>query len=194
MFFPLHVPGDSALTVMAPHCEHQEDVIEYIANRALPAGLMLYVKPHPAGRDTYPLPMLQRIKRLKNVRLIEPTVNSHHLIQGSRGLVVINSTAGFEGLLYQKPVVALGRGWYLGHGVTRDVPNLVELRHALAEALAHPPDRELVLRFVAAAWNASIPAKYLDPSPESVASLAGHFLAKTERLNHLAPGAVRPTA
>ena len=182
VFFPLHVPGDTAVTVRAAQYENQGAFVEFLARRAMPSGLKLFVKPHPAAFDEFSLPMLLRLKRLPGVRLIDPAVNSHEMISKARACVVLTSTVGFEALLYNKPVVVLGKVFYRGYGLTADVENAGDLPAVLAHAIKTPPDREAVLRFVHACHSATYPGDFYDFSPASFETLARAFQAKAARL------------
>ena len=59
------------------------------------------------GRNTFRL--LHRLRRRPNVRLVDPYTSTHELIRRSEAVVVISSTVGLEALLYDKPVLTLGR-------------------------------------------------------------------------------------
>jgi hypothetical protein len=149
IFFPLHLPNDSAITLRAPQFVRQEELIAYVAERALPWGVRLYVKPHLGGRDSFPLGMLARIRRTRNVRLIEPTINSHDLIPKAMATLVINSTVGFEAILHRRPTIVVGSPFYAGHGLTVDVQDLGSLPDAIERSFGFEPSAEDVVRLLA---------------------------------------------
>ncbi len=188
-FFPLHLSDDSAITVRAPQFQRQEEIVRYIAERALPLGTKLYVKPHPAAMHAYSLGTLHEISRIPNVRLIDPPVVSHELIAAAEGVCVINSTVGFESLLYGKPVLSLGRCFYRGFGITTDVDQLADVPRALARAVASPPDMELVYRFLHACFQATHPGHLAAQTPENFELLANALMGKLERLRRSGAGA-----
>lgn len=182
VFFPLHLADDSAITIRAPQFQRQEFLAAYIAERALPAGVKLYVKPHLGAMESYSVEMIAKLSRIPNVRLIEPQTNSHQLIQGAESMIVINSTVGWESLFYQKPVVVLGRVFYRGRGVTVDVENLTDLRSALQRAIANPPDWERILRFFHACHQATQPGVLYLRTEENLQNLTDGLIAKAQRL------------
>ncbi len=192
LFFPLHLGVDSALTIRAPQYVRQEVVVDHLVNHALPPGVKLYVKPHVGARDAYPIGMLAELRRMPNVRLIDPTANSHAMIQGALGTIVINSTVGFESLLYGKPVVTLGRSFYRGYGITTDVESLYDAREAVRTALEGRPDRELTLRFLGACLDATFEGSWFDVAPENIARLGAAIVRKAERLRQ--PATASPAA
>jgi hypothetical protein len=100
-----------------------------------------------------PLSLLARLRAIENVRVVPPHTSSHQLIEASEGVVVISSTVGLEALLYEKPVLTLGRPFYAGAGVTLDVESFREIRAAVPELLRFRPDGERIFRFLHAAMR-----------------------------------------
>jgi hypothetical protein len=172
IFFPLHLPNDSAITVRAPQFQQQDGLVQYVAQRALPAGTKLYVKPHIGARDSFELPFLMKLSRIPNVRLIAPTVNPYDLIEKSTAVLVINSTAGFEAVLKRKPVIVVGTPFYRRHNVTIDVDNLVDLPDAVERSLTFMPSEEDVLKFLHAYASSTFEGTYNDVRPENVERIA----------------------
>jgi capsular polysaccharide export protein len=184
VFFPLHLADDSAITIRAPQFQRQENLVAYVAERALPIGTKLYVKPHLGAMESYSIEMIRKIAKIPGVRVIDPRTNSHELIRGAQAMLVVNSTVGFESLFYQKPVVVLGRVFYRGYGVTTDVENLGDLRLAMMKAMSTPVDREKVLRFFLACHQATYPGILYRRTPENLADLSAAILDKMKRLGH----------
>jgi hypothetical protein len=183
IFFPLHHAVDAQLTVRAPGFLRQEFLIDWIA-RALPDGYKLYVKEHPRFIARYSLDTYRRIMRTPNVRLISPYVHPHDAILGAAALVTINSTAGFEALLYHKPVVVVGPVSYRGHGATIDVEDINQLPAYLHRALTSPPPAWKIDRFLWSMMQASYAGKLYDYSDENVAVLVGSLRRKITELTN----------
>jgi len=107
MLFPLHFIDDASITVRAPFID-QFNLIEDIS-RTLRQDVVLYVKPHPHWRCMdIPLDVMRKLRRLPNVKLLKYSTNTKELIKHSNSVVVINSTVGFEALVYDKPVFTFG--------------------------------------------------------------------------------------
>jgi capsule polysaccharide export protein KpsC/LpsZ len=51
---------------------------------------------------------MKEMMALPNVRMISPDVSTIDLINGSKGVFIINSTPGYEALVLGKPVVTFG--------------------------------------------------------------------------------------
>ena len=171
-FFPLHFPRESQLTIRAPHCQNQEAIVAMVA-RSLPTGYQLYVKEHPNHIGEIPHRVIKQISNMKDVVLLHPRTHSHELIQKSSGTVVINSTVGFESILYQKPVVVLGKPFYKGLGLTVDVDDYFYLPEALRQALnLGEIPYESIIAFVSALRKESYPGKYGDISEQNIQAVA----------------------
>jgi hypothetical protein len=133
-FFPLHYHIESRLTIRDPHCWRQEFIVEYVA-RSLPQGYKLYVKPHPEWPLAFPYEGLKLISEISNVKLINPSISSIDIIKKSDAVVVINSTAGFEALIYGKPVIVFGTEFYTDNDIVCKVNDLRKLPEILEYAI-----------------------------------------------------------
>jgi Capsule polysaccharide biosynthesis protein len=174
VYFPLHVADDYKLEYLIPHLADQTAIASQVA-RALPDGYDLVLKEHPLSIGRNALGPLRRLRQQANVRIVAPRTSSHALIRGSSGLVVISSTVGLEALLHRKPVLTLGRPYYAGLGVTRDIDDVADLRWAVPAMLADRPDPERIDRFLHAAMRACLPGApvLVDRSPANARTLAG---------------------
>jgi hypothetical protein len=110
-YFSMHYMIDAQITFREPFID-QTRLIETIS-RALPSNHKLYVKPHPHyfGTDTE-ISKLRRISRLSNVRIINPKIPPIPLIKKSKGVITVNSTTGFEALIFGVPVITFGHDFY----------------------------------------------------------------------------------
>lgn len=179
LFFPLHVPDDAQIPVRAPLFLQQDALVDWIA-RSLPDGYMLYVKEHPNFIGKYPLSFYRRIAKTDRVRFVPPYVHPHLLIKQSQAVVTINSTAGFESLLYHKPVIVLGHASYWGYGATIDVSNINDLPFKIKEALTTPPPVWKIDRLIWSMMQASYPGRLYDFSEENLAKVADSMHKKIQ--------------
>lgn len=138
VFMPLHVPEDAQITIRAKKYAEQDKIVAAVA-KALPEGYLLYTKGHPHAVGGFSLRWLKNISKITNVRLLDPSVNSHDIIQNSACVVVINSTVGWEAILYKKPIVVLAKPFYANKGLTYDVDALDELEGKIRLALSAKP-------------------------------------------------------
>ncbi len=109
--FPLHFTDDAQLTFREPFVD-QFEIIKGIV-RSLPKDNLLYVKPHPhyLGTDIK-LSSIRKLKKIKEVKIINPTCSPIDLIKKSKGTITINSTTGFESLVMKTPVISFGHDFY----------------------------------------------------------------------------------
>ena len=64
------------------------------------------------------------------------------------GVITINSSAGFEALVNDIPVITIGECFYREAGLTYDVINPLRLQYALTEAINDPLKKERKKRLV----------------------------------------------
>jgi hypothetical protein len=148
VYFPLHVQPEFTIDVRAPFCSNQLALIDNIA-KSVPMGYRLVVKEHPAMRGYRNLTYYREIKKLYNVQLLSPLVDSHNLIRDSDAILTIVGTTAWEGILYEKPVVAFGPLCYGFFDLLYHCKNIADLPLILSEAIrAFKPDRDLLLKFV----------------------------------------------
>jgi hypothetical protein len=134
--------------------------------RSLPIGRRLYVKEHVSNRGRRPLSFYRAIRAIHAVRLLSPDEDTWSLIQKADAIAVITGTMGWEGLLFDKPVVTFGSVFY---NVLPHVYKASEspkdrwydvFRRALFE---HQPDREALLAYIVAMHQASHPGAMHNP-------------------------------
>jgi hypothetical protein len=147
VYFPLHYPKDSQLTLRGKPFLNQASIVETVS-RYVPYPYTLLVKEHPHARGWYSVSDIKKMQELPNVKLIHPFTNSHDLIPQAKGIVAINSSVGYEGIMYRKPVIAMGRSFYRNQGVTIDVHSLYELEEAFKEMKNFNLSKDDVLGFL----------------------------------------------
>ncbi len=106
-YYPLHLDPEMATLLLAPYWTDQLNLIKQIA-RSLPLHFKLYVKEHPAMVGYRTRAYYQTLKKIPNVRLVHPNLDNYRLIKESRLLCTITGTAGWEALLFKKPVITFG--------------------------------------------------------------------------------------
>jgi len=150
VFLPLQVSNDTQITLYSPWIKNLEQSVEATI-RAMPEGYSLIVRDHPEDRRnrsyTQIIDMVQRAGAYW-----APTQPLLPIIQNADAIVTVNSTVGFEGLLWGKPVVTLGQAFYEGPGGSQGARSESELKEALKRAVSEPIDtvaRERLLSHIA---------------------------------------------
>ncbi|MEC7520535.1 MAG: hypothetical protein VYE22_11750 [Myxococcota bacterium] len=186
VLFPIHFQPEASTLVQAPMYLNQLALIEDIA-RSLPVGVRLYVKEHLSNRGRRPLSFYRDIKRVCGTRLLGPDEDTWALIQRAEAIAVITGTMGWEGLLYDKPVVVFGDAFY-AHlpGVYRALDEPKDRWFALfSRAMTeHEPDHEALHRYIVALHETSFPGFMKNPNtfpqvlaPENVSAIAAALRA-----------------
>lgn len=170
VYFPLHVQPEFTTDVRAPLFTNQIALIENIS-KSLPAGYELLGKEHPGMKGERALAEYRALRKIFNVRLLSPSVDSHDLIRRSAAVLTITGSSAWEAILYKKPVIAFGPLYYGFSGLTYSCDGLADLPVILSEALnSFVPDHERLLKFVAAFLATAHNLQWGDPirQPEIV--------------------------
>jgi hypothetical protein len=163
IYFPLHVQPEFTIDVRAPFCTNQLALVEQIA-RSLPAGYQLVVKDHPGMRGYRPLHYYRELRKLYNVELVPPTVDSHEIIQTADAVLTIVGTTAWEGILYEKPVIAFGPLAYDFFDLVYNCHSISDLPRILSQAIHEfRPNRKLLLEFVWAVLQSAHHGEWHDP-------------------------------
>ena len=180
VYFPLHVPGDAALTLRSPQFLDQIALIDLIA-RNLPYGTFLYVKEHPAQvgaiKNSQIAPLL---KRYDNVRLISPRVNNFEILNKVNVVVSINSKAGAEAIALGKEVLVFGDAFYSESTFVTRLLDFGSLHDSLFRLLNFSVGKiqSDILNYFEGVWVRSTPGELYDSSSENVSDFGFGLLSK----------------
>ncbi len=132
-FYPLHLEPEAVVLYWADGVyTNQIKLIENIAAQ-LPAGIYLYVKDHPHLLGYRNVDDYVRLKNIPNLRLLAPNISGKNIIKDSLGVITLNGTAGFEGLLLNKHVIIFGNSFYSISDRVKVVDNIKNFRKIIYE-------------------------------------------------------------
>jgi hypothetical protein len=166
VLFPLHFQPEATTLVQAPLYVDQLALLRDIA-ASLPVDHRLYVKEHVSSRGRRPLGFYDAIRAIPAARLLGPDEDTWTLIREASVVAVITGTVGWEGLMFEKPVVTFGDIFFNLH------PSVYRAGEAPKDrwfdifkraATAHSHDREMVLMMIAALQNSTYPGFIASPS------------------------------
>ncbi len=107
VFFPLHVEPEAALQIISPEYIYQLSAIAALS-RDLPAGTVLAVKEAYGAIGRRPDNFYDQIAEFKNVVLLDTWQIGLECVRQAAAVGTICGSAGFEGAVLGKPVVAFG--------------------------------------------------------------------------------------
>ena len=168
IFYPIHAPIEDQVIVRGFPYRNEFELIKTIA-LSLPYGYKLYVKEHPGYEGFYPVQNFKELLQFEQVKIIPPNLNSHEIIKNSKLCIVINSTVWFEALLLNIPVIALGKGFFSGFGVCKEVEDINQLDEAILNTLSFTPNRATINKFLYALYSLSYKHEfryYLSQTPQ----------------------------
>ncbi len=156
-FFPLQSEPEGLPMLLAPnYATDQIWVIKQIA-RSLPVHFTLYVKEHPVMVGKRPRWYYQAIKKIPNVRLLDPHTSALQLVANTKLVFTISSTTGMEAILLGKPLITLSDAFYnvvTGVGRCHSVEDLPKMVQEKLAGFAY--DQEMIVNTVAALFKESV--------------------------------------
>jgi hypothetical protein len=131
ILIPTQIDSDTNIIYYSPLFRTNEDAIKAILeSMAKHNDVHIVVKTHPED-NAIDADSLKKI--LGDKGTVIANVHIHLLIEIAHAVVVRNSTVGLEALLFQKPVICLGKSAYSQKGFTYDV----NTREVLVTILDH---------------------------------------------------------
>lgn len=159
IYYPLHVPGDVALTLRAPEYFDQIAFLDYLA-RVAPSTHRVVFKEHPAMIGALDAGRLRALlRRYDNLALLPPQTNNYDVLKAADAVVTVNSKSGAEALLVGKPVVVLGDAFYRQAPSVHLVDAVTQLPGVLRAIVSGPapvPDMAATERFFQSVWDATL--------------------------------------
>ena len=152
LLFPMQSVEESTVTVRSFGFSDQMQLVRQIS-LALPDDCSLLVKFHPHYFGVIDLREVRALMQLPDVYLMQSGVPMRQLLDQVDGVITINSTVGFEGVIMGKPVALLGKAIYGGQGLVVDACTPRDWPRAFSSLLDFRPGRAdteaLVARWLA---------------------------------------------
>lgn len=161
VYYPLHVPGDMALTLRSPEFLDQLALVDYLA-RSVPHTHRIAIKEHPAMIGALDAgALLDLVKRHPNIALLPPTTNNYVVLRGCEAVVSVNSKSGAEAALLGKPVLVLGDAFYSDSPLAErvDLHEIGAKLDLIAAGQWQQSSSNRVESFFELVWKASVPGE-----------------------------------
>lgn len=138
ILYTLHHQPEASVDVLGSLNSNQEALIESLS-RLLPATHKLWVKEHKGALGDRSLGWFRRVKRLPNVRIIDPFKDIYPLIRDASLVVTVSGTPGYEAALMGVPTVGLAPVYFRGLLLNRPTTRSHPLEWQMREILSHQP-------------------------------------------------------
>lgn len=178
VYYPMHVPGDMALTIRSPEYLDQLALIDYLA-RVVPHQCKLAIKEHPAMIGAFDANAIRKLLRCHdNIALIAPSENNYNIMQKCEGVVSVNSKSGAEALLLGKPVLVLGDAFYKSAPLVTFIDSLSKAGLSLqAFTDQHGTDKKRIEEYFQSVWDVTYPGELYVSNRENVSTFCDGVLA-----------------
>lgn len=111
ILFTLHKQPEASIDVLGVKYNNQIEVIKRLIKN-LPIDVFLYVKEHSNALGERNIKILKEIKKLPNVKLIDPYYDTNNLIMNSIATISISGTVSFEAALMGKKTITLANMFF----------------------------------------------------------------------------------
>ena len=105
LYFPLHFQPEASIDVLGNKFRDQIKFIKAISNQIKDKNIILYVKEHPHFVGNRKLSFYKNIKRLQNVKLLNPWLDGRKILINFDLVISITGTAVYESSFYGAPSV-----------------------------------------------------------------------------------------
>lgn len=161
-YYPLHYEPEIATMLLAPFWTDQLNLIRQIA-KSLPLHFKLYVKEHPAMVRFRPFSYYRELKKIPNVKLANPNFPSFDLAKNAKLITTLTGTAGWEGVLFKKPVITFGDVFYNALSMVKKCHDIEQLPFMINDQLKnHLHNEEELEVFIGAVMEESAPVGLLE--------------------------------
>lgn len=155
-YFPLHVEPEMSSDLYAPFYKDQIWLIKQTA-RSLPINYKLYVREHPAMFGYRARRFYKELKKIPNVKLINPLEPNLNLIKNAKLAITISGSSGWEALLLKKPVICFGNSLYTALPMVKKCRAIEDLPHLIKEQVEKfNYDEKALVDFVTAIYKESV--------------------------------------
>jgi hypothetical protein len=184
VYYPMHVPGDMALTIRSPEYLDQLALIDYLA-RVMPLHCKLAIKEHPAMIGAINAAGIKALlRRHDNIALISPSENNYTIMQKCEGVVSVNSKSGAEAILLGKRVLVLGDAFYRNAPLATPINSISEVGSCMLSLTnLQGMDTKLVEAYFQSVWNVTSPGELYVSDPENMKVFCESILAMERRNN-----------
>lgn len=140
-YFPLHLEPEAVLHLYGYRYTNQLEVIKQVA-RSLPIHFKLYVKDHPRMVGFRPRRYYRELKKIPNVKLLDPQINTLQFLARAKLVTVITGSVGWEALQLRVPVITFGGVFFNKLSMVRHCDSYEKLSDIIKEQLENFQYRE----------------------------------------------------
>ena len=160
-FFALGYEPEMSLSLLAPFCDQLYTVRQ--TARSLPVGWKLYVKEHPEMVPYRPRAYYKELKKIPNVRLMNPSIDGTTLVANSKLTVTVTGSTAWEGVLLKKPGIVFGDRFYNILSMIEKCTEIEQLPYLVKKQVEEfHYDEEELLQFIAAILEDSASLKFIE--------------------------------
>jgi hypothetical protein len=156
IYFPLQVQPEQSLMVWARYLTDLPNIIYNLA-QSVPVGTEVYVNEHPNMFGARESIFYDRCRRLPNVRVFSPEVDTNKIIDNAEAVATVTSSIGLQAAIRDTPVVTLSDPSYSIMDSVRTVDSPSDMYMNMIDAIDNGIDREELLSYITANFIVGFP-------------------------------------
>ncbi len=149
ILYPLHFEPEATLSYFSEFFSNQILVIENIS-KCLKTDQILVLKEHPQQKGMLFSKRYRKLKKsFPNIIFLPGEIPSELIIKSMKSVITLTSTLGWESIIYDVPVVILGKTFYDKYSMINIFNGWDDLRNLIRTDSYKYPIRDLTVRYAA---------------------------------------------
>ncbi|OGU34413.1 MAG: hypothetical protein A2068_09720 [Ignavibacteria bacterium GWB2_35_6b] len=174
IFVPLQVSTDTQLLMCDNLIKTNVELIENVLNSVSKLNstwkVVFKIHPQETGKEAEYLNVIEKYNNA-----VVTNTDTIELIKNSKLVISINSSVGFEALLWQKSVILLGNSIYDNFELIYKVAKLDELKNLIQTNFGKQLDRNLVEKYANRMLNILIECDFTNPSSTQLDNIISYI-------------------
>jgi hypothetical protein len=153
VYFPFHAQPELTLMMWTKYYTNQIELAKHVS-KSLPINTKLVINDHPVQWGARDWGFYSELINTYNIEVMHVDVDTRKIIQNVEIVFTITSSAGLEALIYDTPVVTIGRPkyapFYANFDFVNNVKNPYEISESLNTATNSSTDYDQLSAYIAA--------------------------------------------
>lgn len=153
VYFPFHAQPELTLMMWTKYYTNQKELAKQVS-KSLPIDTKLVVNDHPVQWGARDRGFYSELINTYNIEVMDINVSTQKIIENAEVVFTITSSAGFEALIYDTPVVTIGREkyapFYANFDFVNTVDNPYEIHESIKDSTNNSTDYDRLAAYIAA--------------------------------------------
>jgi len=153
VYFPFHAQPELTLMMWTKYYTNQKELAKHVS-KSLPIDTKLVVNDHPVQWGARDRGFYSELINTYNIEVMDRSISTQKIIENAEVVFTITSSAGFEALIYDTPVVTVGRQkyapFYANFDFVNTIDNPYEIHESIKNSINNSTDYDKLTAYIAA--------------------------------------------